>query len=113
MRRCHVKACADKFKRHEPAPAEPKQGKREGKDNNIYGFLDHGFGGGRHSNWCDSEILAPLNLVASSLFGVMTNVQLFEETNDTVVDPTELERAIRAEMHIYGEKSHDEIKQEV
>ena len=41
-----------------------------------------------------SEILAPLNLVTSSLFGVMTNVQLFGETNDTVVDLTELERAI-------------------
>lgn len=60
-----------------------------------------------------SEVVAPLNLVASSLFGVMTNVQLFEETNNTVVDPTELERAIRAEMHIYGERSHDEVKREV
>ena len=60
-----------------------------------------------------SEVVTPLNLVASSLFGVMTNVQLFEETNNTVVDPTELERAIRAEMHIYGERSHDEVKREV
>ena len=60
-----------------------------------------------------SKVVAPLNLVASSLFGAMTNVQLFEETNDTVVDPTELERAIRAEMHIYGERSHDEVKREV
>ena len=60
-----------------------------------------------------SKVVAPLNLVASSLFGAMTNVQLFEETNNTVVDPTELERAIRAEMHIYGERSHDEVKREV
>ena len=60
-----------------------------------------------------SKVVTPLNLVASSLFGAMTNVQLFEETNNTVVDPTELERAIRAEMHIYGERSHDEVKREV
>lgn len=54
-----------------------------------------------------------LSTVASSIFGVLTNVQLFEETNGEVVDTVKLTRAILSEINIQGERTDEEIQGQV
>jgi hypothetical protein len=56
---------------------------------------------------------AKLSTVASSIFGVLTNVQLFEETNGVDINAEELTRAIMSEINIQGERPESEIQEQI
>ena len=56
---------------------------------------------------------AKLSTVASSIFGVLTNVQLFEETNGVDINAEELTRAIMSEINIQGERPDSEIQEQI
>lgn len=56
---------------------------------------------------------AKLSTVASSIFGVLTNVQLFEETNGVDINAEELTGAIMSEINIQGERPDSEIQEQI